>query len=547
MRCRCKPPTGAGDSIWSDSEKDTPLYGAGQAVAGRSRPATANSPRRGLRPADGGSAITGYTIRHSVAGANSWTTSGSQTNRTYEMDNLTNGTEYEVQVQATNAAGDSGYSDSVKETPCTVPSKPSPTLTSGDRKLTASWSAPADGGCDITGYKVRHSVTGANSWTTSSSQTGTSLEIGSLTNGTEYDVQVQATNSAGDSGWSDSAKAKPYTVPDKPSPTLTSADQKLTVSWSAPSDGGSAITGYTIRHSVAGANSWTTSGSQTGTSLEIGSLTNGTEYDVQVQATNAAGDSGYSDSVTAKPCTAPSKPAAPSLTSGDQKLTASWSAPSNNGGCDITGYKVRHSVAGANSWTTSSSQTGTSLEIGSLTNGTEYDVQVQAANSAGDGIWSDSAKAKPYTVPSKPSPSLASSDQKLTVSWSAPSDGGSAITGYTIRHSVAGANSWTTSGSQTGTSLEIGSLTNGTEYDVQVQATNAAGDSGYSDSATAKPCTVPSKPAAPSLTVGNAKLTASWSAPSNNGGCDITGYKVQHRATGTSTWTTSSSQTGDLL
>ena len=205
---------------------------------------------------------------------------------------------------------------------------------------------------------------------------------------------MQATNSAGDGAWSDSEKDTPYTVPSKPSPTLASSDQTLTASWSAPSDGGSAITGYKVRYSVADANSWTTSnvlGSST-LSYAMASLTNGTEYEVQVQATNAAGDSGWSDSAKAKPCTVPSKPAKPTLTPGLQKLTASWSAP-NNGGCDdITSYTVRYRATGTSTWSTGSSST-TSHEIGSLTEDTEYEVQVQATNPAGDSGYSDSATA----------------------------------------------------------------------------------------------------------------------------------------------------------
>ncbi len=496
-------------------------------------------------PSDGGSDITGYTIRHRATGTTTWTTSNSQTGTSYEISSLTNGTEYEVQVQATNAAGDSGYSDSVKAKPRTVPSKPSPTLGTADQKLTASWNAPDNGGSEITGYKVRHRVTDTGSWTTSSAlgSSATSYEITGLTNGEEYEVQVQATNAAGDSGWSDSVKAKPRTMPSKPAaPTLASSDQKLTATWTAPPDGSSPITSYTIRHRVTDTGSWTTS-SALGTSTlsyEITGLTNGTEYEVQVQATNTAGDSGYSDSAKAKPCTVPSKPAAPTLASSDQKLTASWTEPSG-GGCDITGYTIRHRATGTTTWTTSSSQTGTSYEIGSLTNGSEYEVQVQATNAAGDSGYSDSAKAKPYTVPSKPSPTLTGSDQKLTVDWSAPNNGGSDITGYTIRHRQTGTTTWTTSSSQTGTSYEIGSLTNGSEYEVQVQATNAAGDSGYSDSVKAKPCTVPSKPS-PSVTPADRKLTVTWTAP-DNGGCDITGYTVRHRSS-KGTWTTSSSQTG---
>ncbi len=65
-----------------------------------------------------------------------------------------------------------------------------------------------------------------------------------------------------------------------------------------------------------------------------------------------------------------------------------------------------------------------------------------------------------------------------------PDDGGSAITGYHLRHSADGGTSWTeiTSGI-TGTSYTITGLTNGTTYDVQVRAANAQGESDWSATA----------------------------------------------------------------
>ncbi len=533
-----------GDSGWSDSAKDTPEAVPDAPTAPTLSASDTKIDASWSAPSDGGSEITGYTVRYKKTSDANWTTSSSQTGTSYEITTLTNGTEYEVQVQAANAVGDSGWSPSATATPHTIPSKPSPSLTPADQKITASWTAPDDGGSDITGYIIRHKKTSDTDWTTSSSQTGTSYEITTLTNGTEYEVQVQATNEAGDSGYSDSAKATPRTVPSKPSPSLIPADQKITASWTAPDDGGSDITGYTVRYKKTNDTNWTTSSSQTGTSYDIGSLTNGTEYEVQVQATNVAGGSGYSDSTKATPRTVPSKPAAPTLTGGDQKLSVSWTAP-NNGGSAITGYTVRHRATDTENWTTSSSQTGLSYEIADLTNGTEYEVQVQATNAAGDSGYSDSAEAKPKTAPSKPTPALTPGDQKLTATWSPPSNGGPAIIFYKVRHRAAGTDDWTESaelGESTRT-YEIGSLTNGTEYEVQVNAMNRVGWGGYSDSAKATPCSVPSK-ASPTLTAGNAKLTVSWSAPSN-GGCDISGYKVRHRKTEIGVnvknpWTTSS-------
>ena len=452
-------------------------------------------------------------------------------------------------MQATNAAGDSGWSDSAKATPRTVPSKPSPTLTAADQKITASWSAPSDGGLDITGYKVRHRATGTNEWTTSSSQTGTSKEIGSLTNGTEYEVQVQATNAAGDSGWSDSAKATPRTVPSKPSPTLTAADQKITASWSAPSDGGLDITGYKVRHRATGTNEWTTSSSQTGTSKEIGSLTNGTEYEVQVQAANAAGDSGWSDSAKATPYTTPSKPAAPTLTAADQKITASWSAPSN-GGSDITGYKVRHRATGTSDWTTSSSQTGTSKEIGSLTNGTEYEVQVQATNAAGDSGWSDSARAKPGKPPSAPSwGTTTAQDKQVSLAWTAPTElGGGSISSYRIQWKSGSQQYSLTERTMTTALLSetVSSLTNLTTHYFRVRAQTEFGGGAWSAEIALVPHAASSQPQAPSLTctpkrTGANKSYAQFDWTDNyTGTSPITGYKaeVKHRDPGSADWTT---------
>ena len=187
----------------------------------------------------------------------------------------------------------------------------------------------------------------------------------------------------------------------------------------------------------------------TTTTATISSLTNGTDYQVQVRATNSAGNSSWSLSATAAPEDKPAAPAAPTVTYGDQSLSVSWTAPADNGQ-DITDYDVRHRVKDTNqnqsgdqpgSWTTlddtgnNATSTATTASITGLTNGTDYEVQVRAGNSVGDGAWSASATEKPSTVPGKPAaaPMLTVQDESLDVEWSAPSsDGGSAVTGYKV-------------------------------------------------------------------------------------------------------------------
>lgn len=94
-------------------------------------------------------------------------------------------------------------------------------------------------------------------------------------------------------------------VPDAPAaPTLTAGATQLGVAFTAPGyDGGSVITSYDYRRSVAGAGVWTTVTGVT-SPFTITGLSNGTSYDVQVRAVNAVGNGAWSASSTAAPAAA---------------------------------------------------------------------------------------------------------------------------------------------------------------------------------------------------------------------------------------------------
>lgn len=92
------------------------------------------------------------------------------------------------------------------------------------------------------------------------------------------------------------------------------------------------------------------------------------------------------------------------------------------------------------------------------------------------------------TAPAKMAkPSVDGGTKKITVSWTAPDDGGAAITGYIIRY---GKKEDSLSDSveiteKTTTEKEISSLSQGTTYYVQIAAKNAVGTGEYSDIASA--------------------------------------------------------------
>ena len=188
------------------------------------------------------------------------------------------------------------------------------------------------------------------------------------------------------------------------SPGLTAGDGQLGVSWTAPSANGAAIDDYDVRYRPAGG-SWTElpdGVKSAATSATVTGLTNRTAYEVQVRAGNSAGDGPWSASATGTPeasASAPSAPSSPGLTAGDGQLGVSWTPPADNGAA-IDDYDVRYRPVGGG-WTElpdTVNSTVTSATITGLTNGTTYEVQVRAGNSAGDGPWSASATGTPMAV-----------------------------------------------------------------------------------------------------------------------------------------------------
>jgi chitodextrinase len=190
----------------------------------------------------------------------------------------------------------------------------------------------------------------------------------------------------------------------------------------------------------------------TATSLAVTGLTNGTQYQFQVRAVTAAGNSPFSAlSNTVTPATVPGAPQILNATPGDASATVRWNAPAGNGGSPITGYEVLVFDDDANVQVGAlrpAGATATSLVVTGLTNGTQYRFQVRAANAIGTGPFSNlSNNVRPATVPGRPGIGNASSGVSgggarllaagttfpATARWSRPDDnGGALISGYVV-------------------------------------------------------------------------------------------------------------------
>lgn len=487
-----------------------PLAAAANAQATISWTAAADTPEN---------PVSGY--RASVAGDDSkFCTTASRTAVTCNIPGLTNGTAYTFKVVSTNAVGSSAsVVTSPAVTPATTPSAPQTAgAAPGNGQATVSWTAPAsNGGSLITGYEAY--VVGNPTLKCQVAATVSNCLISGLVNGTGYSFAVHAINAKGNGADATTGTVTPFGPPLMPTGvTVTPSDGSLIVSWTAPNNNGSAITGYGVGASPGGQ---TCSTGATGTSCIITGLTNGTLYTVAVVATNAAGN-GQPGSAMGSPKGVPGAPGAATATAGDQNAVINWTAASANGGT-ITGYTV---VSAPGSSMCTAPVGATSCTVSGLTNGTSYTFTVMATNEVGQGVAATTAAVVPKAVPSAPkSPTATAGDQKVSVSWQVPdSNGGQAIIDYRVE-AVSDATKFCVATAPALT-CEVTGLVNGTAYSFKVTARNSVGAGAAANTASATPSGVPGTVSGVASTASDQQANVSWIAANANGSA-LTKYQVQ--------------------
>ncbi|HEV2193176.1 MAG TPA: fibronectin type III domain-containing protein [Nitrosopumilaceae archaeon] len=195
------------------------------------------------------------------------------------------------------------------------------------------------------------------------------------------------------------------------------SSSQINLSWTAPTDnGGSAITGYKIERSTDAGSTWptvinignTTAYSNTG-------LVASTAYTYRVSAINSVGTGSPSNTASATtPSTAivPQPPTGLTATAvSSSQINLSWTAPANNGGSAITGYKIERSADSGSTWSaivSNTVSTSTTYSNTGLTANVTYPYRVSAINSVGIGNSSNTASATTQPV--------STTTSKLTVS-----------------------------------------------------------------------------------------------------------------------------------
>lgn len=235
-------------------------------------------------------------------------------------------------------------------------------------------------------------------------------------------------------------------------------------------------TGGTILYSSNG--SVTSNVSKT---FNISGLSPGSDY-VAYVVTEYGSPAQFSSITSTSFSTKPGIPTVSSINSGNGQVSVAI-LPSS------TETNFQYSTDGGSNWVARTPASVTSpWTITGLTNGTSYSFLFRSVYKGQSGSSTISYSATPIaSVPDAPSGldgSASSTDGSINLSWTAPNNNGSAISGYLIQSRLVGSSSWLTvadtDGNATNSAATISELTSCAAYEFKVAATNGVGTGNYS-------------------------------------------------------------------
>lgn len=373
----------AGNGPWSSLSGATPLGAPSAPTVGTITPGSSYLSVAFTAPSDnGGSAVTGYQYR---LDGGTWTTAAGTTSP-IQINGLTNGRSYAVQLRAVNTVGGGAASNTVTATPFGLPAGVIGfRATPGSGNVTLDWDAVSDGGSPISAYNIiRWNTSIAGSILATYTTTNTTYTVPSLGAGTYY-FTIEATNAAGTGPRSTPRTTAIVggTVPSAPTLAVGLVGTTANLSWVAGAAGTSAITGYIAQYSTDGTTwvtAWTGSSASTTTSFTL--PTAGASYRIRLAAVSAVGVGSFASEVlpvatigTTTSITSTSATLVASVDANDTTASVSFeyaTSPSLLGTLDAV------IVAATPATANGSSATSVSADLTGLTPGTSYVARVVA-------------------------------------------------------------------------------------------------------------------------------------------------------------------------
>ena len=490
---------------------------------------------------------------------NGWTT----------LDRAVYGTRYgdaapsgrrDYRVRAVNAAGTPGPWSRSTATVQAGQAGPPVNLRAqadGNNAIDLFWDAPEDaGGSAVTGYTVQWSTEETGPWNNAGSATDLTFKHRGLQVGAVRWYRVAARNSGGLGHWSESVMGQTVSgVPDAPTLTArTLSDYEIELTWNQPKDNGQPITGYQVEFSSDGsAESWSRLSAPGADAITFtdDTLPANTRRYYRVRAVNSVGGGAWSRTVSA--ITQLTPPDAPSLASvdadGPNAIMVTWREPHHVGDLSITQYQVQYAKNQYSEiWRGPASLSGStrSWRHTGLKPGETWHYQVRASN--GGGRWSPWSYSLSATTAADNAPKQVTGfsaryvkesegiSEHVELTWNdlAANSGGAAFD-YELERSEDGAEwsylgiLWFGQGCAEGKcKYEDRDLWPGAKLFYRVRAANIHGEGPWSGQQSAtRPPNPPGEPRINWMeSDGSNHIVIEWEPPYNDGGADITGYRL---------------------
>ncbi|KAL3088858.1 hypothetical protein niasHS_009150 [Heterodera schachtii] len=515
---------------------------------------------------DGGSEVTNYVVERRDVGSQVWVpVNNFVVGTSSTVPKLQEGHEYEFRVCAENAFGRSDplNTDSavLAKDPYGRPGKPGrPEITDHDNNhISIKWTPPTDtGGSPITHYDVQRKDAKTGRWIKVNTHPVYDCEYTDerVQPGHGYEYRVVAVNKAGPGKPSDPSElawAKPKF--EAPRFELDIDGKEVRVRAGQPLDLTIPYVGAPQPDIKWFKQDQEMSGIQTTpaiTRLYIPKSARSDSGQCRIVATNEKGtaEARVLISVVDRPGPPEGPITYPATTK--RSVTLSWRPPKDDGGAELSGYRIEFKGLGARDWErVPENVTLLNYTVRNLEKGAQYQFRVFAENMVGisEPLNGEPVTAKdPFDPPGPPStPEVTAYDSNsVSLKWNPPrDDGGSPVTGYVVeRFEKRGGGDWAPVkglGILPLTSCTVPGLAQGETYQFRVRAVNAAGEgppSGACEPVECRPFVsppgAPEKPRVGKVTKHTVDL--SWIRPLHDGGAPIDGYVVEQRKMGDDDW-----------
>jgi hypothetical protein len=470
-----------------------------------------------------------YNIQWKVNTSSTWGTAVSVTSNSYNINNLSAATTYNVRVATVCNGATSAFSTTTFTTSgnggggvtCNAPANISSTAITTTTAQT-SWTAVSG----ASSYNVQWKTSVSATWNTPVVVTANSYAINGLSAATIYNVRVATVCGSTSSGFTTGTFTTAPLAGCGASPTVTTtpAQTSAVVNW-VSSPGANT---YTLEWKLATSSTWNNAVTLSTTTYTINNLVASTAYDVRLTSTCANGVSTptvslFSTGATSVTCNLPTNF---NVTVGTTNAATSWS--------NMTGasyYWIQWKATNSTTWSSLKTIFSANYNITSLVSGTAYQVRIATVCSAGQSAFTTSTFTTAGTGTSCGAPTnlnAVPSSLSAQTTWT----GVLGANSYSIQWKTSSSAVWGTAVSVTAATYNIANLSAATDYNVRVAAvcngvlsayittsflTTSSGSCGAPVTMTVTPTTVSG--------------LVKWSLVTG-----ASAYQIQWKATSSSTW-----------